>query len=85
MLYITKYALTEGIIEVEDGKYHLENLFWGVSGAHGNAVLLNGVAFYRHDEAFESKEEAIEKAESMCQRKTASLKKQLAKMESLKF
>lgn len=77
-VWITKYALTDGIIEAE-GKQ--EKLTWGF-------VVLDGP--YRNywfckSDCFEDKKSAINKAEEMRQNKIASLKKQIEKLERMRF
>lgn len=71
--FITKYALTEGIIEVEythifnDGSITFEGEYCTVS------------------EWQSSKDDAIKKAEEMREKKIKSLKKQLDKLANLTF
>ncbi len=78
-IFIAKYALTKGIIEKEaeissyrDGsKYaYVKGEFFGYN--------MSKDAFYNY-------EDAIQKAEGMRQKKIASLKKQIAKLEKLSF
>jgi len=76
-VWITKYALTIGIMErdvdpPEDGTI---------------AVRDPGVftKYYHHGEWFETPSEARDRAEEMRNRKIASVKKQLAKLEAMKF
>lgn len=77
-LWISKYALTRGVIEsvcpfhvVEDG----DEMYLG----DVNAI----VRFGRN--AFFTEEEAMSAAEGMRRAKIASLKKQLAKLEAMTF
>lgn len=75
-IWITKYALTQGILEkdvifYEDGT---------VREAEGKFPI-----FYHRDEYHKTKESAIAKAEEMRKKKIASLKKQIEKMEKMKF
>lgn len=78
-VFITKYALTEGIKEIETdirknevGNY--EYVFYG-----------NHYFFYIGKDAFTDKSEALKKAEEMKIRKIASLRKQIEKLEKLSF
>ena len=78
-VWITKYALTDGIIEADaescgnssitsvswDNGTRCTNLYWG--------------------ECYLSKESAIKKAEEMRQKKIESLKKQIKKLEEMRF
>jgi hypothetical protein len=80
-VYITKYALTrgilerEGVIDEEDGYVRVENGGWG-----GSSDL-----FYLDKNAFTSKEEAIAKAEELRLKKIENLKKQIKKLEQFRF
>lgn len=77
-VWITKYALTDGIIEAEGEPYGLE---W-VSARWDNGYRCND---FEQGEWFDTKERAIEKAEEMRQKKIASLKNQIKKLEEMKF
>jgi hypothetical protein len=74
--YITKYALTSGIMEeyTNDEFAHVEIVCLGKLGCYtvGNDI-------------FDNKKDAYYKAELMRERKIKSLKKQLAKLESMSF
>lgn len=78
-VWITKYALTQGIIKSEaedcgDRMIRVKNE--------------NGYFEYYHGEGKEwhkTEESAIEKAEQMRQKKIESLKKQIQKLEKMKF
>lgn len=72
--YITKYALTKGIIEIENPEFY-EN-YIVISNIE---PLINPVDWFR------TKQEAINRAEEMRVNKIASLRKQIAKLESMKF
>ena len=78
-VWITKYALTKGIIEV-DAKLTSSD---SVSIVELNTDL-NMHWFYKGD-WYSDKESAIKKAEEMRQKKIASLKKQIEKLEQMKF
>jgi len=72
--YVTKWALTKGIIEVENPEFY-EN-YIVISNID---PLINPVDWFR------TKQEAINRAEEMRVNKIASLMKQIAKFESMKF
>lgn len=72
--WISKYALTEGIQEVEGDLSQGEYVYYG---SHGQAKL------GRDAHVDESKARAA--SESMRKKKIASLKKQIAKLEAMKF
>ena len=74
--WVTKYALTEGIVAVDGEVCH--NISSGML-TYGNYGTAHGKDWHRTPEA------AIAKAEEMRKAKIASLKKSIAKMESLKF
>lgn len=77
-VYITKYALTQGIkkMEVEDV-------------GDGMVAVKTGIFYgYYHGEGREwhkTKEGAIKKAEEMRDKKIENLKKQIKKLENMKF
>ena len=77
-VWITKYALTDGIIEAEGEPYGLE---W-VLASWDNGCRCND---FEQGEWFDTKERAIQKAEEMRQKKIASLKKQIKKLEEMRF
>lgn len=64
-VWITKYALTRGIIETDN----LNDCYSG-----------KGYSWIHYD-----KEAAIQKSEEMRQKKIASLKKQIEKLEEMRF
>ena len=75
-VYITKYALTKGIEEVEA----TISMFTGVvvvESAYRN--------LFHKGEWFESKDDAIKKAEEMRLKKIQTLKRQIAKLNTMKF
>lgn len=83
-VWITKYALTQGIIEKE---VYEDCLRIDPSG-NVISVKLNGFITYFHglgNEWHKTKESAISKAEKMRQRKISSLKNQIEKLEKMKF
>ena len=78
-VWITKYALTKGIIEA-DGE---------LTSSDSVSILSRDLSlpthwFYKGD-WFSDKESAIQKAEEMRQKKIASLKKQIEKLERVRF
>lgn len=83
-VWITKYALTDGIIEAQqfpgaayDGK---EYAFF----VDENGQYVTGF-YIPYEELFWDKNSAIVKAEEMRQKKIASLKKQIEKLEEMRF
>lgn len=83
-VWITKYALTDGIIEAEhvpgvteDGK---EYAFFVDENNQINAHF-----YIPYEELFWDKNSAIVKAEEMRQKKIESLKKQIDKLERIRF
>lgn len=83
-VYITKYALTDGIIEAEhvpgvaeDGK---EYAFFIDENNQIDAHF-----YIPYEELVFGKESAIKKAEEMRQKKISSLKKQIEKLEEMRF
>ena len=76
---ITKYALTQGIFEVE-----AEVIDTPGEPASMIAVRRSG-PYYHGTNWHRTKEEAIKKAETMRKKKIASLKEQIAKFEALTF
>lgn len=75
-VYITRWALTEGVIECDGqvrkcgGIVHSENYL---------------VEFVLNKDAFLTRKAANQKAEEMRVKKIASLKKQIEKLEKMKF
>ena len=80
-VWITKYALTDGIIEAEsDEKTQTKKklfAFWNNDEFGG---------FYpQKEEVFFDKQSAIKKAEEMRQKKIESLKRQIKNLEEMRF
>lgn len=76
--FVTKYALTRGILEIK--AIELDN---GMI-----KCTVNSHTTYYHGEGREwhrTKDEAVKKANEMREKKLASLKKQIVKLESLSF
>ena len=80
-VWITKYALTDGVIEAESDTQteSKEKIF-----AFWNNDEF-GIFYPRKEEVFFDKQCAIQKAEEMRQKKIASLKKQIKKLEEMRF
>lgn len=78
-VWITKYALTQGIVEAEAKKTSNDSVSINIKDL---AFPTNW--FYKGD-WHENKNDAIKKAEEMRQKKNASLKKQIEKLEEMRF
>jgi hypothetical protein len=78
-VWITKYALTEGILEV-DGKQCREGMISVKPTKPGYLTTY----FYGND-WHRTREDAIARAEVMRAKKIASLRKSITKMETLSF
>jgi hypothetical protein len=81
-VYITKYALTRGIIEAEVSRQRANEdgyvvVFWD-GGLNGENVF--GPTEWRWE-----REAAVARAEEMRKAKIASHKKQIARLEKLRF
>lgn len=77
-VFISKYALTTGIFDVYDAEQSGDRMICFKSCA--------GYLQYVHKPHWhETKQEAIEKAENMRLKKIASLKKQIEKLEKMRF
>ena len=77
-VWITKYALTNEIIEAEAEPCGFDI----ISASWDNGTRCNN---FKGDEWWSRKKNAIEKAEEMRQKKIASLKKQIEKLERMRF
>lgn len=77
-VWITKYALTDGIIEAvaEVGGFDTITATWDNETRCDN---------FKGEEWWNTKKNAIEKAEEMRQKKIASLKRQIEKLERMRF
>lgn len=73
-VYITKYSLTDGVLEA-DAK--LNQKF--------PTMAVTNLGYFHGNDWHETKEAAIKKAEEMRVKKIASLKKQIEKLEAMKF
>ena len=85
-VWITKYALTKGIIEGETEDRLTRNPYRGIvffdrgiSGCCCGCFVIGG------EDCFKEKESAIKKAEEMRQEKIEDLKKQIKKLEEMRF
>lgn len=76
-VWITKYALTQGIFEAEADE---SEIFRGM-------IAVSPFEFYHGEgkEWHKTKESAISRAEEMRKKKISSLKKQIKKLENMKF
>lgn len=78
-VWITKYALTKGIYEAEVNDSQADE---------GRVLILKGGHYYGSIYSphwHKAKESAIAQAEKMCTKRIESLKKQIAKLEKIKF
>lgn len=76
-VFITRYALSEGILEIDAIIYEINpNVIY---------VYYNYQCFHIGKSAFLDKADAIKKAEEMRKKKIASLKKQISKLEKMTF
>ena len=82
-VWITKYALTQGIYEVEVTE--CDNGMVSQKPQKGSLCNMNS---YYHGEGREwhrTREGAVAKAEAMRKKKIAAIRKQLLKLEAMKF
>lgn len=77
-VWITKYALTDGIIEAEGEPYGPEWVFAFLDDK-------SGYNDFGWGEWFDTKERAIAKAEEMRQKRIESLKRQIKELEEMRF
>lgn len=77
-VWITKYALSQGIVEAEGEQDKLTYRFVVTDGVFRNE-------WFNSKDCFTSRTSAIKKAEEMRQKKITSLKKQIEKLEGMKF
>ena len=76
-VWITKYALTDGIIETE-GKNISSESFRITEGNFKDS-------WFSSKDCFTDKKSAIKRAEEMRQKRIKSLKKQIEKLEEMRF
>lgn len=82
-VWITKYALTQGIIEAEtncNGWAEEIYAFWRKDNKNYSGFFCKS-----NFDFFSDKKSAIARAEAMRQKKIESLKKQINKLEAMKF
>lgn len=79
--YITKYALTEGIVEVDDAEVYNEHPSMITVKSLGPFATFHGEGREWH----KTRESAVARAEEMQKKKIVSLRKALKKMEAMKF
>jgi len=77
--YITKYALTMGILEIKAGVCHRINsgMIAEVGAEHRSCYHGEGKEWHR------TREEAVKRAEVMREKKIAALKTQIKKLERM--
>lgn len=78
-IFITKYALTKGILEKE---VEIRDYGYGYEIAYAKGEFSS---YSLGKEAFRTREQAMERAEKMRLKKIASLKKQIEALEKMKF
>ena len=83
-VWITKYALTKGIIEAKQvpGATYEGKVYAFFVDGNGQ---FNADFFIPYEELFWDKNSAIVKAEEMRQKEIESLKKQIKKLEEMRF
>lgn len=79
-VFVVRYALSSGISEMET-----EILKSNFEGGRDYVKDGSWTFFYIGKDAFLSKEDAIKKAEEMRKKKITSLRKQIEKLEKMKF
>ena len=85
-VWITKYALTQGIEEIDSNQVkEFEMADTGYLCFRRNGKYSFEIEIYSQKEWYRTKESAIKKAEEMRQNKIASLKKQIEKLERMGF
>jgi len=77
-VWITKYALTQGILEKEADNANVEGLIY-IIGNRTETYINEGKDWHK------TKEIAIKHAEEMRKRKIANVEKQLQKLKDMKF
>lgn len=76
-VYVTKYALTQGILELEGSVDEEHSTMFVVPGAFRR--------YYHKPFWHETREDAVKHADTLKASKIASIKKQIKKLEELKF
>lgn len=80
-VFITKYALTDGILQRDTVGPVDEERYVTVVWPDG----LNGVAHFGRNDWYDTRDFAVKRAEQMRQAKIKSLQKQITKLEAMKF
>jgi hypothetical protein len=85
-VWITRYALTKGIYQIE-GKINerAQTYFQANERCQTNLQEVEFYTSYGKVDWHKTKEEAVVRAEEMRQKKIASLKKQIEKFEKMRF
>lgn len=83
-VWITKYALTKGILQKETDDFCLD------TDSTGNMICINENGYRqcfhgKGDEWHDNKQSAIIKAETMRKKKISNLQKQIKKLENIIF
>ncbi len=78
-VYITKYALTDGIVECEARATCRPPMIVAEYGGPHTGYYMHGGEWHN------CRADAVAKAEAMRVRKLASLRKQIARLEALRF
>ena len=85
-VWITKHALTQGIEEIDSNQVkEFEMTDAGYLYFRRNGKYSYTTEIYSQKEWHRTKESAIQKAEEMRQKKIDSLKKQIEKLEKMRF
>ena len=85
-VWITKYALTQGVEEIDSNQVkEFEMTDTGYLCFRRNEKYSFVTEIYSQKEWYRTKESAIKKAEEMRQKKIESLKKQIEKLERMRF
>lgn len=78
-VWITKYALTDGIYAVEAQATHSERMVVFTRGESGNTQYAHGHDWHK------TQESALARAEEIRAKRIKSLKKSLAELEKMEF
>lgn len=83
-VWITKYALTKGILQKETADFCLS------TDSTGNMIRIKEDGYYQYyhgkgNEWHDSKSSAVAKAEMMRKEKITNLQKQIEKLQNMKF
>lgn len=75
IVWITKYALTQGLKEVRNKAIDIGD----------GRICIPGDAFYGRGEWAHDRTEAVKRADAMRRKKIESLRKQIVKLEAMRF